>query len=309
MKKIILWIFILSVFYSCSSIEHGDTKISIENNIETPQISWAQEQEKKIEWDENIEFTLCDSIGNYENESLFQETQEVQFLLDKLKWSGYLSSYNNIWEYCVNSKKDKYIVWAYNDYRETTIIPFRYDKSIDLVEISDLRSLIFYTLTKWEYVPDRNYGNNQLWEYLQSYVKEKKSITWFGKKQWNIIPFVNYGVGVNGVQESWWAVPITSLSRIIKNKKNTNYCQSGLTLEWNLAICFVDIYYSYDVIENIIREDKICSYYIDDDGKIKILESCYHTGDDYKDVKFPSQKTKKYEDDRRVISTKWAWIK
>jgi hypothetical protein len=37
----------------------------------------------------------------------------------------------------------------------------------------------------------------------------------------------------------------------------------------------VDIYYNYDFVKNIIYEDKICSYYIDDSWKVQVLEKCF----------------------------------
>ena len=106
--------------------------------------------------------------------------------------------------------------------------------------------------------------NIKLEKYYKKYAKENK-FNWFWKRVWNKILIKDF------------ARPIESTYKELKDflkEKNSKYCYNWLTPKWNKAICFADVYYSYDFIKNILTEDKICTYYIDDYWNIKTLESC-----------------------------------
>ena len=64
-------------------------------------------------------------------------------------------------------------------------------------------------------------------------------------------------------------------TKLFSNKKNLDYCSNGLTPLGRKSLCFVDVDYEFDYLNNSIKESKICSYYTDDNGEKQVLEKCF----------------------------------
>lgn len=265
MKKILL--FLLIFLTSCTNKENlinqnQETKTSTWEIISWP-IQELEEAKTYNYFTKNTKFTYCDWVSNYENKQDFYETEDVKLLFEKL---------NTIREYCKTSDWNKYIFWAYNDFLFPDIKIFTYDKSLDKIWITDENIYFRSYIEKWWDISPRNYWDISLEKYLENYIQSKNKLAWFWVKNWNIIPFSTYWVSITWHQES--APWVFSNIGQFFSQKTRNYCQSGLTPEWKLSVCFVDIFYDYNFVENRISQSRICSYYIDDNWEIKTLEKC-----------------------------------
>ena len=293
MKKIIPLIFLTIFLFSCQAENNQVNNITIEKTkqkIETETIEEIEknitlENEKKyknsnknklkIDWsNEKIAklncvswaFNLGDSDEKMKN---FRENKETKLLQKKVddfnekhiyndpshdvRWFSYFVS-----EYCKNKESDKYIFWT----QDKPIFRFwRYDKDLDIIEPAIFKYKTFDYIWWMRFI---SWYNIKLEKYYEKYAKENK-FNWFWKRVWNKILIKDF------------ARPIENTYKELKGflkEKNSKYCYNWLTQKWNKAICFADVYYSYDFVKNILTEDKICTYYIDDNWKIQTLESC-----------------------------------
>lgn len=62
--------------------------------------------------------------------------------------------------------------------------------------------------------------------------------------------------------------------KILLKHKNFSFCTNGLLSNGKWADCSYDVYYEYNFIENVVHEKKICTFYVDENGVRKTLESC-----------------------------------
>jgi len=302
MKKIILFL-VLLILSSCSFSQNLNQNIlksdekkqnEIKNNIikvpdvveKTNENIWKNDNknsDKKLEnkisiWNKDIEFDYCDGVLKYEDKNTYHKKNDILLLKKKLKEYQYKKSeyneeylgnnLNNIWEYCKNKDSTKYILWAYNDYKINGIKLFIYDKSLDLLKKTNIKTNVLNNIDMQWYYSSKDYWSHELSLYLKKYIKEKSNNQWFWKRKWNIIKFTNYWVWTNSTY-LFYDFRSSSLKR-----KNKYYCGNWLTPAGKLSICFADVYYSFDYLNNIIYEDKICFYYIDDNWNINTLEKC-----------------------------------
>lgn len=304
MKKIYLSILLL-LLTSCASptpeqtnTRAGDISThswaSLSTQPETP-VASRQGQQNSLSPD--IEFSHCESASSYDTHEAYHSRGEVQVLLEKLKSIKYSeefpnSNFNNIWEYCVSPERNQYIFWAHNDYKSYSIHLFHYNTQDDI--LTEVEPNNYFTSDYYGSIVNnsfaigiRNYGDIILEQYLTSYRDSKKDLFWFGLRQGNTIPFANYGSSITGLQES--APGVFSDIYQFFSQQTRDYCQSGLTPEWKLSVCFVDIFYDYDFVANTISESRVCSYYIDDDGAIQTLEKCFDISAQHKWYKLVSK--------------------
>ena len=288
MKKIILTLILTLFFSSCqieikqvNNIKKEKTKQEIETEIiEEIKKNIIPENEKKykttnnnklkIDWsNEKIAkldciswaFNLGDSDEKMKNFWENKETWLLQKKVDKFNEDNQNSiqgfSYF-VSEYCKNKDSDKYIFWT----QDKPIFRFwRYDKKIDTIEPAIFKYKTFDYIWGMRFI---SWYNIKLEKYYKKYAKENKFI-WFWKRVWNKILIKDFARPVEDTYKN--------LKDFLK-EKNSKYCYNWLTPKWNKAICFADVYYSYDFVKNILTEDKICTYYIDDNWKIQTLESC-----------------------------------
>ena len=286
MKKIIILLLTLFLF-SCQSenkkenivkeekikideaivIEEINKSITLENEKILPHYKTNKKVTQK--WKkEKIWKISCKSgawnLGDTENKIVsFWKSEETKLLQKKV--DDFNKREDIIWwftrsisEFCKNKESNKYIFWT----QDKPIFTFwRYDKYLDIIEPATFKYKTFSYIW-W----DRHirWYNIKLEKYYNSYV-EKNNFNWFWKRIWDKVEIKDF-----------WR-PLTDnndFSTNILKKKNEKYCYNWLTPKWNKSICFADVYYSYDFIENILTEDKICTYYIDDNWKIQTLESC-----------------------------------
>jgi len=295
LKKIIPLIFLTIFLFSCQAennqvnnitrektkqkieteiIEEIEKNITLENekkyknsNKNKLKIDWSNEKIAKLDLDcVSWAFNLGDSDEKMKN---FRENKETKLLQKKVddfnerhiyndpshdvRWFSYFVS-----EYCKNKESDKYIFWT----QDKPIFRFwRYDKKNDTIEPAIFKYKTFDYIWWMRFI---SWYNIKLEKYYKKYAKENK-FNWFWKRVWNKILIKDF------------ARPIESTYKELKDflkEKNSKYCYNWLTPKWNKAICFADVYYSYDFIKNILTEDKICTYYIDDYWNIKTLENC-----------------------------------
>ena len=198
-------------------------------------------------------YKIADFRSNKETKVLQKKVDNFNKREDIIWWFSYFIS-----EFCKNKESNKYIFWT----QDKPIFTFwRYDKNLDIIEPAEFKYKVFDLIGGAKFF---SWYNIVLEKYYNKYLKKHK-FTWFWKRVWNKIEIKDF-----------WR-PITKrykeLDKFLK-EKNKKYCYNWLTPKWNKAICFADVYYSYDFVENILTEDKICTYYIDDDWGIKTLEGC-----------------------------------
>ena len=268
MKKILILVLTLFLF-SCQTenienkkiTEIKEEKIKIDEKIFFEEIiKWTIPENEKIlphyktdkrvtqKWKkEKIWKFSCESwpwnLGDTEDKIVsFWKKEETKVLQKKV--DEFNERKDIIWgfskfvsEFCKNKESNKYIFWT----QDKPIFTFwRYDKYLNIIEPAIFKYKTF------AYIWWKGYDFN-----------------WFWKRIWNKIMINDF------------SKPISSgdLKNFLK-EKNRKYCYNWLTPKWNKATCFADVYYSYDFIENILTEDKICTYYIDDNWKRQTLESC-----------------------------------
>lgn len=267
MKKLIIYIWIiLFILTSCTQTQNNNTEIKIEKKETGWKIIHWPEEIKKINWNDDIEFSFCDNRFNYDENSeiRFNQIENVKLLQSKRDDNFPLF----ISEYCTNETADKFIFSA-SDKQPYKI--GRYDAKLNIFEAAEFKHFIFpYIDHFWYSRGSRNYWDISLEKYYKEYSQEKITSRGFWKKEWNIISFVNYGVSIIWNAEVWQAYVFKFL-----DQKNIDYCNGWMTPGWKLSVCFADVYYSYDYVKNIVREEKICSYYIDDNWNIQVLEKCF----------------------------------
>lgn len=245
-------------------------KIATEENIDIPN------QQEKISWKENIEFSYCDNILKYSETSTFWDRKSFFDKEDVVLLQAKIEEYNQksknnlfpyfISEYCKNSDGTKYI-FSVNDKRPLTL--WIYDKEGDIIKKALFQYKVFPEISFWAWTWRRNYWDLSLEKYYEDYRKEKLLQSWFWKKEGNIVNYVNYGVSLIWDAKAWLRHGWKVLS-----EKNLHYCTKWLTPAWKLSVCFANVYYAYDISINTLYEDKICPYYIDDEGKIHPLQKC-----------------------------------
>lgn len=283
------WIYYL--FYKWS---FSDPYINWTDNLPKMDLSNYPEESKedKFLWDENIEFTHCESLVNYKDEKRidFFEKEDVKLLTEKIR--DYESERNDLlpygrfpWlisEYCKTQDWNKFLFSAEAKVPTTLWI---YDKELDLIEPTKLNNFVFRGL--WKYIPYRNYWDISLEKYLKDYWQTKSSLNWFWKRNWNIIEYRNYAVPLIWQAESapWYF----SDKREFFSKSTVDYCDWGLTPAWKLSVCFADVFYEFDFVKNILTESRVCSYYIDDNWNIKTLEKCFDLNIEHKWYKLKSK--------------------
>jgi len=247
---------------SCTNITEKKWKTNVEK------VLIPKKNEEKINWEEKIIFSNC---KNQHDTNFEWESKELQTTLDAFNKVEKESYYEElpyfISEYCVSKDNKKYIFMA-KDKRNAI---WRYDADTGIMEKAKFRFTIFNDYFNYSFVPNRYYAKNDLEKYYNRDNSDRfKSSFW--KLEGNKILFGQKGFSLTGVNTSMRFYK--EIEQLLKKESSRRYCRSGLTPEWNMSICFADIYYSYDYIKNIITEDKICSYYLDDTGTKKTLESC-----------------------------------
>lgn len=270
----------LIVFFVYNHLTPVDPSISeISNDSQRTEESKVIEPEKVLEniFTEDTEFSYCDGISQYENSDEYEDTAEIKLLVQKLTEREYDDTYpnaniDNIGEYCRSSDGTTYIFWAYNDFKNARVHLFSYDTTWDtLREVENNIYFWNYIENSW-YISDRNYWDRSLEKYFIEYIDSKKDISGFWVKNGSIVPFSRYWVTISWHAESapWVFVNI----REYFSQKTREYCSRWLTPEGKLSICFVDIFYDYNFVDNSISESRICSYYIDDMWELQTLEKC-----------------------------------
>jgi len=232
--------------------------------------------EKKIVWDENIKFTKCDDYSNYdrnndESRKLFYKSNEVSILTEKLnkdfEWWPYSDPF--VQWYCKNDDW-KFIFW----FTSVSLIQlWKFDKELNLIELTDyIWKFDQHINYPWK-IRNRDYWDRSLEKYYSEFADSKEKINWFWKKNWNNIPFSIYWQWMTWTAESApWFFQMWKAEFL---KENTvRYCDKWLTKNWKLTVCFVNIFYNFNFIENKITEEKICTYYVNDNWEIKTLENC-----------------------------------
>lgn len=275
LKKIIILSSLIFLFSSCEKIEE---KILEEKNISE---NFSEEKEKKLEkkkiiWDENIKFTKCDDYSNYdrnndESRKLFYNSNEVSVLTEKLnedfEWRTY--TWPSVLWYCWNDDW-KYVFWYVS---VSSIWLWIYDEGLNLIELTDYVWKFDQNINYPWKIRDRNYWDRSLEKFYLEYVDSKKKINWFWKKNWNNIPFSVYWQWM-----TWQAESAPWFFQMWKDEflkeSSIKYCNKWLTQNWKLTMCFVNTFYNFDFIKNEIVEEKICTYYVDDNWEIKTLENC-----------------------------------
>lgn len=245
----------------------------------------------KIDWSENISFSYCDNIlkysetSEYWNRKDFFDKEEVVLLTKRMEEYNKQNNakslpYENegfpyfISEYCKTSDWNKYIFSA-SDKRPYVL--GIYDKQLDIIEPANFKHNIFDNISFWARTWNRNYWDMSLEKHYENYRKDKLLQSWFWKKDWSIVNYVNYWVSLIWHAEIWLMYWPKFL-----NDWNLKYCTSWLTPSWKLSVCFVDVYYKYDLSLNTLYEDKICPYYIDDNWVINPLQKCFQNTWEYK---------------------------
>jgi len=301
-KKILIYIliiFILYLWYYYLFVQKKDYKTNLKvYKIEKTENKKENKKEKvKINWSEDIKFSYCDNILKYSetsefwNRKDFFNKEEVVLLTKKMKEYNKQNNtkslpYENegfpyfISEYCKTSDGNKYIFSA-EDKRPYVL--WIYDKQLDIIEPANFKHNIFDNISFWARTWNRNYWDTSLEKYYENYRKDKSLQSWFWKKNWNIVDYVNYGVSLIWHAEVWLMYWPKFL-----NNWNLKYCTSWLTPAWKLSVCFADVYYKYDLSTNTLYEDKICPYYIDDNWIINPLQKCFQNTWKYKWYNFVS---------------------
>jgi len=283
---------LLIVFYllaSCSNYSNNiNENIKNSDNVQT--CDWKNSLEQcsityenhdfynDISWDEDTNFDFCDSISKYWENSEFWNRSDFltkwdSWMLMK-KIDEYNDDENNSWnkfpiilsQYCKSEDWTKFI-FSIND--KVPYVLWMYDKELDIIKKSTFKYQIFPEIAFWNNIWTRYYGDISLEKYYEQYLEDKLIENWFVESTWNIIEHVNYWVSLIWKPQSW----IENWKKIL-TEENLKYCSSWLTNWWKLSVCFADVYYKYDLSENTLYEDKICSYYIDDNWEIKKLQDC-----------------------------------
>lgn len=296
MKKIIILLSFLFIF-SCSTSTENKLEEIIENEEVPTSVNQDIQEEEKVEksigfdWSEDTDFTYCDSLSNYENNDDFYNNDEYikKYYDEEIVPEISQSRYNfdpkfidGILEYCRTSDSKKYI-FVVGSYSYIHI----YELETDTMELKKAISNNYHNSNTYEdriklhwYHTSRNYGDTSLDKYYFDYIDSKESISLFWLKNKNIIPFSTYWVNISWLAESApWV-----FAWIWQNFEHSSqeYCDRWLTPEWKLAVCFMDVFYDYDFVENIITDSRVCSYYIDDNWEIKTLEKCFDITENYK---------------------------
>lgn len=267
---IIIWI-ILWVFYYICVIYFNlikDTKNEIVPSItyETDLSQNIENNSAKIYWDNELFFNNCSYFEDL-NFELDPNLNNITNLMTDLveKWK--------IFEVCKTKDNKKYL-FSFNTRFGTNI--WRYDADLNIVELTKTNNCLF--LWCWvntrSWLWERNYWDISLENILIEYKNKKENKDWFWIKKWNKIVFKDYWEFI-----SWDAEAIPWLfSFIWKYFKNSTvkYCDLWKNSDGTLSVCFVDIEYEYDYIENTIQENRICSYYVWEDKQIKTLEKCFN---------------------------------
>ena len=59
-----------------------------------------------------------------------------------------------------------------------------------------------------------------------------------------------------------------------QNEKNEKFCKNGLTSTGKSSECFIEIYYEYDFVKNVVSEKKVCTYWKNTTDNIVPMEKC-----------------------------------
>lgn len=188
---------------------------------------------------------------------LFEEREDLY--VDKTDWKTY--------EIKVETEENK----------EEETPKLNWSEDLDVIEPAIFKYNIFNEISPWVRTWFRNYWDTSLEKYYEDYRKDKELQSWFWKKEWNIVNYVNYWVSL-----IWHAeIGLMYWPRFL-NDWNLNYCTRWLTPAWKLSVCFADVYYKYDLSTNTLYEDKVCPYYIDDNWIINPLQKCFQNTWEYK---------------------------
>lgn len=249
----------------------------------------AFQEKQRINWSEDIKFSYCDNILKYSetselwNRRDFFDKKDVVLLEEKMKKYNEENKGDSIYddsfpyfisEYCKTSDWNKYIFSA-SDKRPYVL--WIYDKQLDIIEPANFKHNIFNNISFWARTWNRNYWDMSLEKYYENYLEDKYLQSWFWKKEWNIVNYVNYWVSL-----IWHAEIGLMYWPKFLNDWNLKYCTSWLTPAWKLSVCFADVYYKYDLSTNTLYEDKVCPYYIDDNWVINTLQKCFQNNWEYK---------------------------
>lgn len=227
-----------------------------------------KKNEKKINWLQEIKFSQCSSYNKnkqyFDNIDVINLTEKI---IENWYWKFYQAEYPKILlEYCHNKEKTKYI-FIFNDKI------WRYDKSNNILELNDPENSSELRIKRWEYIIPENINawTLDLVQNYYEYLDNKFYNQWFWKREENFIRVNSFWRNITW-SNRWWVREFTKM--FLENEKNENYCIQGLTPKWNAPICFADIYYKYDYIDNNLFIDRYCTYYFDDFWEIQILEKC-----------------------------------
>jgi len=246
------------------NIEQNTDNIVFENNTKNEQSKWSF-------FDKNIKFTKCDKLSKYENEAEFLKTDKNIKIISKLFFDR--NPWYSKWviEYCRNEDYSKYI-WVVDDYWDLKFFQFDWiSKKIKKAKFNWVFNKIYIDSNKD--IVNRDYWNNALDKFHLDYLKNKAHLQGFWLKNKNIIPYSNYWVSITGSKE--WAPWILSDKFQFFSDKTRKYCEWWLTPKWYLPVCFVDIFYEFDYIKNVVEEKKVCSYFINDRWIAQTLEKCF----------------------------------
>lgn len=281
MKKLII---ILSfLFISCGIWENKqientvEENKNIEKNLQDEKISEEKNIEKpKLSWDKNISFPICDGLYNYQddNRDEYFQSDEIKLLEEKIK--NYVEiNKDNLWysdtpdrviEYCTNNSKTKFIFAA--EWKNYLTFLGKFDLKENILETFEKKKFIVNYL----HYTHRNYWDISLEEYWQDYRDENYKNSWFSVRNNNIIKYKQFGIFMTGHAESapWY---FSNNFEYFKNS-TMNYCSGWLTPGWKLSVCFADVEYDFDFVNNTFKESRVCTYYVDDNGEIQVLEKC-----------------------------------
>lgn len=292
-QRIIIYtmIFLLSLawyYYLFSEGKYEGKDLYLDKtDWKTYEIKVETEKDKKVEtpklnWSEDLVFSNCDN-----NLETLKDDVNIEYIEKKLrnlkedkKYWFYERFPLFIREYCKTEDSKKYIFSA-NDKIPNQL--WMYDFDLDLFEPATFKYNIFDVISFSARTWNRNYWDISLEKYYEDYRKDKQFQSWFWKKEWNIVNYVNYWVSL-----IWHAEVGLMYWPKFLNDWNLNYCTRWLTPAWKLSVCFADVYYKYDLSTNTLYEDKVCSYYIDDNWKINTLQKCFQNTWEYKWYDFVS---------------------
>lgn len=280
MKKI-LSIAILLLLSSCTentSLIESENIDSKTNVLVSDTKKIEEDISNKIVWNNDIKFTFCDSLSNYGDIEEFNKIDDNIREFSKITFDK--NPRYTMWaiEYCRTSDFKKYII-IWNEY--SSLIIYKYETDTKNIEEAELKWFLNSRYINSSWIRGiRNYGDISLEKYLNKYIESKKSVSWFGIKNNNIIPFTNYWVSITWHAES--APWIFADKRQFFSQSTIDYCSWWLTPKWKLSVCFADIFYDFDLVKNEIKESRICTYYIDDNWEIKTLERCFDFNHNFK---------------------------